>query len=127
MQVAARSRIGHRLVVGIRPQSICIGEAANASSNYIEHPELVAQRLKRFAAIVGGDRVMAGSDCGFSIFAGGGLVDPRSCLPNCARWRTARHSRRSGSGRGELCSAAQQMVLLKLGNCQGAVRSRLAA
>jgi 5-methyltetrahydropteroyltriglutamate--homocysteine methyltransferase len=51
-----------------------------STSNYIEHPELVAERLCRFADIVGRERVMAGSDCGFSTFAGDGLVDPDICF-----------------------------------------------
>jgi 5-methyltetrahydropteroyltriglutamate--homocysteine methyltransferase len=42
--------------------------------NFIEHPRLVAQRLLRFADIVGRDRVMAASDCGFGTFAGFGAV-----------------------------------------------------
>ena len=50
-----------------------------SASNYIEHPELVAERLLRFADIVGRERVMAGSDCGFGTFAGDGLVDPDIC------------------------------------------------
>ncbi|MEO1115769.1 MAG: epoxyalkane--coenzyme M transferase, partial [Pseudomonadota bacterium] len=41
-----------------------------------EHPEVVAQRLDRFVDIVGMDRVIAGSDCGFGTFAGYGAVDP---------------------------------------------------
>jgi len=45
-------------------------------SNCIEHPLLVAERIERFANIVGRDRVMAGTDCGFSTFAGFGNVDP---------------------------------------------------
>ena len=45
-------------------------------SNYIEHPELVAQRLARYANLVGRDNVMAGVDCGFSIHVGSGGVDP---------------------------------------------------
>ncbi|WP_062781900.1 cobalamin-independent methionine synthase II family protein [Novosphingobium capsulatum] len=45
-------------------------------SNYIEHPELVAQRIERFAAIVGPDRVVASTDCGFGTFAGYGKIDP---------------------------------------------------
>lgn len=44
-------------------------------SNFIEHPELVAERIERFANIVGRERVMAGTDCGFSTFAGFGNVD----------------------------------------------------
>ena len=45
-------------------------------SNYVEHPELVAQRIERFAGIVGADRVIAGTDCGFGTFAGYGKIDP---------------------------------------------------
>ncbi|AOH84973.1 enterotoxin [Sphingomonas panacis] len=45
-------------------------------SNYLEHPELVAQRIERFAAIVGKDRVVASTDCGFGTFAGYGKIDP---------------------------------------------------
>ncbi len=45
-------------------------------SNYVEHPELIAQRIERFAAIVGTDRVVASTDCGFGTFAGYGKIDP---------------------------------------------------
>jgi len=45
-------------------------------SNYIEHPELVAQRIGRYADLVGRDNVMAAVDCGFSIHVGSGGVDP---------------------------------------------------
>jgi 5-methyltetrahydropteroyltriglutamate--homocysteine methyltransferase len=45
-------------------------------SNYIEHPELVAQRIERYAKRVGRDRVMAGVDCGFSIHVGMQGIDP---------------------------------------------------
>jgi len=45
-------------------------------SNYVEHPELIAQRLARYFAIVGADRVIAGTDCGFGTFAGYGKIDP---------------------------------------------------
>ena len=45
-------------------------------SNYIEHPELVAQRIGRYAALVGRDRVMAGVDCGFSVHVGMQGIDP---------------------------------------------------
>jgi 5-methyltetrahydropteroyltriglutamate--homocysteine methyltransferase len=46
-----------------------------STSNYIEHPELVAQRIQQFADIVGRDRVIAGTDCGFGTFAGIGKMD----------------------------------------------------
>ncbi|WP_114952828.1 cobalamin-independent methionine synthase II family protein [Sphingosinicella terrae] len=45
-------------------------------SNYVEHPELLAQRIERFAGIVGKDRVIASTDCGFGTFAGYGKIDP---------------------------------------------------
>lgn len=45
-------------------------------SNYVEHPELIAQRIERFAAIVGVDRIVASTDCGFGTFAGYGKIDP---------------------------------------------------
>ena len=46
------------------------------TTNYIEHPQLVAERIERFAHIVGRERVMAGTDCGFGTFAGFGPVEP---------------------------------------------------
>jgi 5-methyltetrahydropteroyltriglutamate--homocysteine methyltransferase len=45
-------------------------------SPYVEHPELIAQRIERFAAIVGLERVIASTDCGFGTFAGYGKIDP---------------------------------------------------
>lgn len=56
-------------------------------SNYIEHPELIAQRIERFAAIVGSDRVVASTDCGFGTFAGYGKIDP------IVTWRKLRNLR----------------------------------
>lgn len=53
--------------------------AVDTTTNFVEHPELVAQRLERFSSIFGKDRVMAGSDCGFGTFAGFGAVDPEIC------------------------------------------------
>lgn len=48
----------------------------DSSTNYVEHPDLVAERIVRYADVVGRERVIAGSDCGFSTFAGFGVVDP---------------------------------------------------
>ena len=48
----------------------------DSTTNFVEHPELVAQRIEQFAAIVGRERVLAGSDCGFGTFAGYGKMDP---------------------------------------------------
>jgi 5-methyltetrahydropteroyltriglutamate--homocysteine methyltransferase len=47
-----------------------------SKSNFIEHPELVAQRIGRYAKIVGRERVIAGSDCGFSTFVDTARIDP---------------------------------------------------
>lgn len=47
----------------------------DSTTNFVEHPRLVAQRIERFADIVGRERVIAGTDCGFSTFAGFGAVD----------------------------------------------------
>ncbi len=48
----------------------------DTSTNYVEHPELVSQRVVRYANLVGRDRVIAGTDCGFGTFAGFGPVHP---------------------------------------------------
>jgi len=55
---------------------VLIPGVIECQSNYIEHPELVAQRIGRYAHLVGRDNVMAGVDCGFSIHVGSGGVDP---------------------------------------------------
>jgi 5-methyltetrahydropteroyltriglutamate--homocysteine methyltransferase len=47
-----------------------------STSNYVEHPELIAQQLEQFAGIVGRERVLAGADCGFGSFAGLWRVAP---------------------------------------------------
>jgi len=46
-------------------------------SNYVEHPELIAQRLERFTSFLGTERVIASTDCGFGTFAGYGKIDPK--------------------------------------------------
>jgi 5-methyltetrahydropteroyltriglutamate--homocysteine methyltransferase len=55
---------------------ILIPGVLDTSTNYVEHPELIAERICRFADIVGRERVIAGSDCGFGTFAGYGKLDP---------------------------------------------------
>jgi len=47
--------------------------------NYVEHPELVAQRILRYTESLGRERVIAGTDCGFGTFAGFGPVHPQIC------------------------------------------------
>ena len=60
----------------IPDDKILMPGVVDTTTNFIEHPEVVAQRVERFAGIVGADRVVAGSDCGFGTFAGFGSVDP---------------------------------------------------
>ncbi len=55
---------------------ILIPGVLDSSTNYVEHPELVAQRIERFANAVGRERVIAGTDCGFGTFAAYSKVDP---------------------------------------------------
>ena len=55
---------------------VLIPGVLDTSTNFVEHPELVAQRLCTFAGIVGRERVLAGTDCGFGTFAGYGKLDP---------------------------------------------------
>ncbi|WP_170453024.1 cobalamin-independent methionine synthase II family protein [Ruegeria arenilitoris] len=60
----------------IPDDKILVPGVVDTTTNFIEHPELVRQRIERFTNIVGPDRVIAGSDCGFGTFAGFGAVDP---------------------------------------------------
>ncbi len=60
----------------IPDDKILIPGVVDTTTNFVEHPRLVAERLARFVDIVGADRVQAGSDCGFGTFAGFGAVDP---------------------------------------------------
>jgi 5-methyltetrahydropteroyltriglutamate--homocysteine methyltransferase len=77
---AANPRHAHEWTVfretRIPEDKILIPGVLATTTNYIEHPQLVAERLERFAHIVGRERVMAGTDCGFGTFAGFGPVEP---------------------------------------------------
>ena len=55
---------------------VIIPGVLDTTTNYIEHPELVAQRLVRYANLVGRENVIAGADCGFGTFAGTPMVHP---------------------------------------------------
>ncbi|MGY6704471.1 cobalamin-independent methionine synthase II family protein [Roseinatronobacter sp.] len=78
----ANPRHGHEWTVfrdranDIPSDKVLVPGVVDTTTNFIEHPDLVAQRLERFTDIVGKDRVIAGSDCGFGTFAGFGAVDP---------------------------------------------------
>ncbi|AXI45443.1 epoxyalkane--coenzyme M transferase [Sulfitobacter sp. SK012] len=56
---------------------VLVPGVVDTTTNFVEHSEVVAQRIERFTEIVGQDRVIAGSDCGFGTFAGYGAVDPQ--------------------------------------------------
>ena len=60
----------------IPDDKVLVPGVVDTTTNFVEHPELVAQRIEKFTEIVGADRVIAGSDCGFGTFAGFGAVDP---------------------------------------------------
>lgn len=60
----------------IPEDKVLVPGVLDTTTNFVEHPQLVAQRVERFVNIVGADRVVAGSDCGFGTFAGFGSVDP---------------------------------------------------
>ena len=77
---AANPRHAHEWVVfesvKLPQDKVLIPGVLATTTNYVEHPQLVAERLERFANIVGRERVMAGTDCGFGTFAGFGPVEP---------------------------------------------------
>ncbi|EPX80977.1 cobalamin-independent methionine synthase II family protein [Litoreibacter arenae] len=60
----------------IPDNKVLVPGVVDTTTNFVEHPDLVAERIRRFVDIVGADRVVAGSDCGFGTFAGFGAVDP---------------------------------------------------
>jgi 5-methyltetrahydropteroyltriglutamate--homocysteine methyltransferase len=59
----------------IPEDKVLVPGVIDSTTNFVEHPRLVAQRIEKFAGIVGRERVIAGTDCGFSTFAGFGAVD----------------------------------------------------
>ncbi len=77
---AANPRHAHEWTVfrdtDVPEDKVLIPGVLSTTTNYIEHPLLVAERLERFADIVGRERVIAGTDCGFGTFGGFGPVEP---------------------------------------------------
>jgi 5-methyltetrahydropteroyltriglutamate--homocysteine methyltransferase len=80
---AANPRHAHEWVVWrearIPEDKVLAPGVLDTTANYIEHPELVAQRLAPFIDLVGAGRVVAGTDCGFGTWAGFGAIDPDIC------------------------------------------------
>ena len=78
----ANPRHGHEWRVFVERRAeipddkVLVPGVIDTTTNFVEHPELVAERIERFADIVGVERVVAGTDCGFGTFAGFGAVDP---------------------------------------------------
>ena len=62
--------------IPLPPDKVLIPGVIDTCTNYIEHPETVAQRIERYARVVGRERVIAGTDCGFSTMAGRSAVAP---------------------------------------------------
>jgi 5-methyltetrahydropteroyltriglutamate--homocysteine methyltransferase len=65
--------------INLPEDKVLIPGVIGSNTNYVEHPEVVAQRLLRYANILGRERVIAGTDCGFGTFAGFGAVYPAFC------------------------------------------------
>ncbi|MEM7128086.1 MAG: cobalamin-independent methionine synthase II family protein [Chloroflexota bacterium] len=63
----------------IPDDKVLVPGVLDTTTNYVEHPELVAERILRFTDIVGRERVLAGTDCGFGTFAGFGAIHPEIC------------------------------------------------
>ncbi|MFW2851954.1 cobalamin-independent methionine synthase II family protein [Sphingomonas sp. TX0543] len=88
---AANPRHEHEWIVwrdaSVPDDKILAPGLIDSCSNYLEHPELIAQRIERFAGIVGKDRVIGSTDCGFGTFAGYGKIDPAVAWKKLANLR----------------------------------------
>jgi 5-methyltetrahydropteroyltriglutamate--homocysteine methyltransferase len=77
---AANPRHGHEWKVFERVKlpagKVIIPGVIDSTTNFIEHPELVAERIGRYARLVGRENVIAGTDCGFGTWVGQAAVDP---------------------------------------------------
>jgi 5-methyltetrahydropteroyltriglutamate--homocysteine methyltransferase len=77
---AANPRHGHEWKVfeGVKlpDGKLLIPGVIESKTNFIEHPELIAQRIARYADLVGRENVIAGSDCGYGTWVGQAAVDP---------------------------------------------------
>jgi 5-methyltetrahydropteroyltriglutamate--homocysteine methyltransferase len=62
--------------VKLPPGKVLFPGVLESKTNFIEHPELVAQRIGRYAKLVGRENVIAGSDCGYGTWVGQAAVDP---------------------------------------------------
>ena len=65
--------------VKVPQDKVIVPGVIDSTSNFVEHPEVVADRLVQFSQVVPKDQLMAGTDCGFSTFAGFGKIDEKIC------------------------------------------------
>ncbi|HWE13036.1 MAG TPA: cobalamin-independent methionine synthase II family protein [Solirubrobacteraceae bacterium] len=103
---AANPRHAHEWVVWqdapIPDDKILAPGVIDSTSNYIEHPMLVAQRLLTYVDIVGAERVVAGTDCGFGTWAGYGAIDPDICWAKFRSLAEGAELASRGAGRSRL-------------------------
>lgn len=63
--------------VKLPEEMVLVPGVIDSTTNFVEHPQTVADRIERYASVVGRERVIAGTDCGFGTFAGWSVVDPK--------------------------------------------------
>jgi 5-methyltetrahydropteroyltriglutamate--homocysteine methyltransferase len=97
---AANPRHGHEWAVwrdaSVPDDKILAPGVIDSTTNYIEHPKLVAQRILQFTELVGPERVIAATDCGFGTWSGFGAIDPDICW---AKLRSLSEGARIAAGR----------------------------
>ena len=73
---------------------VLIPGVIESKSNFIEHPELIAHRIGRYAKLVGRENVIAGSDCGYGTWVGQAAVDPDVVFAKFKAMAEGEHRRR---------------------------------
>jgi 5-methyltetrahydropteroyltriglutamate--homocysteine methyltransferase len=76
----------------------------DSTNNFVEHPDLIAERLLNYASVVGPERVIAGSDCGFGTFAGVSNVAPSVVW---AKFRAMTEGAKRAAERSKVAAAAR--------------------
>jgi 5-methyltetrahydropteroyltriglutamate--homocysteine methyltransferase len=124
---AANPRHAHEWTVfeevKLPPGKVLIPGVLESKTNFIEHPELIAQRIGRYAKLVGRENVIAGSDCGYGTWVGQAAVDPAVVWAKLASMAEgARGATRPLSGSGPPLPAARIALIRRHG--RGALRGR---
>ena len=96
--------------VELPEDKVLVPGVIDTCTSYVEHPELVAERIVRFAQLVGRERVIAGTDCGFANFASYQITDPKIAWMKLAALAdgaalASRQLWRESQGRGRLVQA----------------------